>query len=113
MPETSSPSLQRTGIHLPSLLFWPALWVTLRAPEERYELALIGKDINHEIVGAFGSIPSFQTGVGCFPGTIAGGTVRAPGGVDKNRGNSDPGREIWLRLTYRSRGQSADRPGAL
>jgi hypothetical protein len=76
------------------------LGVTLKTPGENWEFALIGKNINDEIIAGFCNAAAFQSGVAFLPKT-AGGTTRGLDGVDEMQCNSEPGRELWLRMTYR------------
>lgn len=82
--------------------FWKVdLSVALRSPDDRYEIALIGKNVADKVTAGFCSTANYKTGVGVFPGTISGGTERGPAGIEAIQCAADPGREIWLRFTYR------------
>jgi iron complex outermembrane recepter protein len=73
--------------------------LTLRAPNKRWELALIGKNINDRVIS--GNCNSAPLLTGAVLATPYGGTVRSPLGIDPAQCFADPGREIWLRLTVR------------
>ena len=74
--------------------------MTLTGPSDRWELALIGRNLSNKITtglctnlnGANGSI---------LGGQITGSTGVGPAGIDENACAADRGREVWLRLTLR------------
>jgi iron complex outermembrane receptor protein len=75
------------------------LGLTLKAPDDRWEIAAIGKNITNKIVAGTCNISSYATGT-----TItnpSGGTTRGPGGFDEVGCFAQPGREVLLRLTFR------------
>jgi iron complex outermembrane receptor protein len=76
------------------------LGVTLQSPGNRWEISLLGKNINNKIVGGFCANSNYQNGA-IFGGEITGGTARGPAGIDGMACFADPGREIWLRVTVR------------
>jgi outer membrane receptor protein involved in Fe transport len=77
------------------------LSLTLEGPKDKWELALIGKNINNKLTGSNCSPSNFAFGsVGLTP-DLTGGTVRGPGGQAEIACRMDNGRELWLRLTYR------------
>jgi iron complex outermembrane recepter protein len=74
------------------------LSLALRAPGERWELAVIGKDINDKITS--GNCVSSPLLTETVPNS-SGGTTRSIFGIDPAGCFVDPGREVWLRLTVR------------
>jgi iron complex outermembrane receptor protein len=73
------------------------LSLALRASNERWELAVIGKDVNDKITS--GNCVSSPLLTEIIPNP-SGGTTR-PFGIDPAGCFVDPGREVWLRLTVR------------
>jgi iron complex outermembrane receptor protein len=72
--------------------------LAVRAPSDRWELALIGKDINDKITaGNCVSSPLLTTVVP----NPSGSATPSPFGIDPAGCFVDPGREVWLRLTVR------------
>jgi iron complex outermembrane receptor protein len=76
------------------------LGVTLASPDDRWELALIGKNITDKITAGFCVNSNFANGA-VFGGTIEGGTTSGPAGIAEIQCYANPGREVWLRFTYR------------
>lgn len=76
------------------------LSVSLKAPGDNWELAVIAKDINNQITTGNCSSANVAGGV-IFPGQISGGTTGGFVGPDQMVCFMDPGREIWLRLTVK------------
>lgn len=74
--------------------------VSLNGPGDRWQLALIGKNLNNKLTAGTCSTSSYATGV-IIPGRITGGTSPGPFGIDEQGCFVDPGREVWLRLTVR------------
>ena len=74
--------------------------LTLAAQDDRWELALIGKNLTDRLTS--GGCVNFnaQNGVS-LGGIVTGGTTRGPAGVDEVGCYMDRGREVWLRLTLR------------
>jgi iron complex outermembrane recepter protein len=79
------------------------LGVTLQSPDKRWEVSLLGKNINDKIIAGFCSNSNYANGA-ILGGQITGGTARGAAGIDEMGCFSDPGREIWLRLTWRPLG---------
>jgi iron complex outermembrane receptor protein len=76
------------------------LSLTLQGPKDRWEFALIGKNLNNAITTGACANSNFQGGL--IPGTvITGTTLRGPAGHDEIGCITDRGREIWLRLTLK------------
>jgi iron complex outermembrane receptor protein len=76
------------------------LGLTLRSPNDRWEIAVIGKNVNDKIVAGACSAANFA-GSSVLGGEVTGGTTRGPAGIDEVGCYSDPGREVWLRLTVK------------
>jgi iron complex outermembrane receptor protein len=77
------------------------LSITLHGPKDRWEFALIGKNLNNAITT--GNCANSNTQGGLLPGTQFTGTtsLRGPAGVDAVGCWVDRGREVWLRLTLK------------
>jgi hypothetical protein len=81
------------------------LSVALRGPDDRWEVALIGKNITDKITKGSCANTNYVNG-GILGGQITGGVgalngVSGPAGIDPVQCRADPGREVWLRFTYR------------
>src|SRR5207237_4536433 len=76
------------------------LSVALRGPDERWELALIGKNITDKITMRSCSNSNLANG-SLLGGQVTGGTTRGPAGIDEVGCRAERGREVWLRLTLR------------
>lgn len=75
------------------------LGVTLKAPNDRWEISLLVKNVTDTITQSI-SLGNVQ--YGATPGTeITGSTGRGPGGVDEALGFPQPGRAIFLGATLR------------
>ena len=77
---------------------WRSL--TLDGPGDRWQLALIGKNLNDKLTAGTCSTSDYAGGV-IFPGQTTGGTTSGIAGIDQQGCFVDPGREVWLRLTVR------------
>jgi iron complex outermembrane receptor protein len=80
------------------------LSLTLQGPRDRWEFALIGKNLNNAITSA--NCENFNGQGGLLPGTEITGSVnppnlRGPAGIDEVGCFMDRGREIWLRVTFK------------
>jgi len=82
--------------------------LTLRGREDRWEAALIGKNVFNKISRGSCSNANYALGsvynssiFGTNVAQITGGTVRGIGGVDEVGCRTDRGRELWVRLTLR------------
>ena len=73
--------------------------VSLKGPQDSYEVALIGKNLNNEITTGNCTNAAFASGGRV--GSISGGATRNAAGVDELACQPDRGREVWLRLTLR------------
>jgi len=74
--------------------------LALDAPADRWEIAVIGKNLGDKIV-AGNCNPANYAGGDIFGAQTSGGTSSGPGGIDQVGCFVDPGREVWLRLTVR------------
>lgn len=71
--------------------------VTLK--NERWELALIGKNLNNELTS--GNCANSNRAAGATGGLITGRDIRGPAGIDEVGCYMDRGRELWVRATVR------------
>jgi iron complex outermembrane receptor protein len=79
------------------------LSLALRGPAEKWELAVIGKNVTDKLTCSNGSISNFAGGL-VFGGQIQGSTTSGPpGGAGFSEGScyTERGRSVWLRLTVR------------
>lgn len=76
------------------------LSLALKSPGERWEFAVIAKDINDKITTGNCNLQNFANGA-VLGGQVTGGTVAGPAGISQVGCFMDPGREVWLRLTFR------------
>lgn len=77
------------------------LSATLQGPDNRWEIALIGKNVGNRITSSSCVTSNYAAGV-VIPNTqVTGGTGRGIAGVDEVGCFADRGREILLRLTVR------------
>jgi iron complex outermembrane receptor protein len=74
------------------------LGVTLQGPRDRWEVALIGKNITDKVIGSCGIGNYVATNL---PLTTTGGATSGPAGTGQAQCFSDPGREVWLRVTFK------------
>jgi hypothetical protein len=74
--------------------------VTLNAPNDRFEISLLAKNVNDKITAGTCTNSNSQNGV-VFGGVVTGGTGVGPAGIDEIVCFTDPGREVWLRGAYR------------
>jgi hypothetical protein len=73
---------------------------TLQGPGDRWEIALIGKNLNNATTTGACTNSNFQGGN--LPGAeITGATGVGPAGKDEIGCIVDRGRELWVRLTYK------------
>jgi iron complex outermembrane receptor protein len=73
---------------------------TIQGPSDRWEFALIGKDLNNALTTGLCSNSNAQGGL--LPGTQFTGTnLVGPAGTDEIGCWMDRGREIWLRVTFK------------
>jgi iron complex outermembrane receptor protein len=73
--------------------------ITLKSPGDDWELAFIGNDLNDAIMTSNCINAPLRSGL--FFGGWKGTTISGPFGQDQIACNFDPGRELWLRATYR------------
>jgi iron complex outermembrane receptor protein len=77
------------------------LTLALEGADGRWEAAFIGKNLGGKLTVA--DCANFSAEDQGFGGQITGGVGRGPAGVDELACWVDRGREVWLRLSYRSR----------
>ena len=79
------------------------LSLTIRGPNDRWEFALIGKNLNNSITSA--NCENYNGQGGLLPGTQITGATRpplaGPAGIDEEGCFMDRGREIWMRVTFK------------
>jgi iron complex outermembrane receptor protein len=77
------------------------LSLTLKSTDNRWEVALVGKNIGDKLTT--GNCSASARSSGLFGGGITGGPAGGPGsGLIGEMGcYTDPGREVWIRLTVR------------
>lgn len=75
------------------------LTFALRGPENRWEIAAIGKNITDKITAANCSASNFQGGL--VYGQLTGATAPGAAGLAEGGCYTERGRSVWLRLTYR------------
>jgi iron complex outermembrane receptor protein len=75
------------------------LSLTLHGPRDRWELALIGKNIANKLTNGNCTTSDFQNGL--LGGYITGGVGRGPNGIDEVLCFTERGREVWIRATFR------------
>jgi iron complex outermembrane recepter protein len=73
--------------------------LSLQGPGNRWEVALIGKDLNDKVTS--GNCVASPLRGGAIIATPSGGTNRPFAGIDPASCFADPGREVWLRFTVR------------
>lgn len=73
--------------------------LTLQGIRDRWELALIGKNLNNRITT--GNCSNGNRAAGNAGGQITGGTTRGVAGVDEVGCWADRGRELWVRATFK------------
>jgi iron complex outermembrane receptor protein len=83
-----------------SSFFKTDVTVALKDTRDRWEFALIGKNLGDVLTTS--SCLNFNAQNGAvLGGEVTGGTTRGPAGVDEVSCYMDRGREVWLRLTLR------------
>jgi iron complex outermembrane receptor protein len=76
------------------------LSLTLQGKDDRWELSLIGKNLNNAY--SAGNCVNLNAANGqILGGEITGGVGRGPAGIDEVTCFVDPGRELWIRATFR------------
>jgi iron complex outermembrane recepter protein len=75
------------------------LSLTLQSPDNLWEVAVIGKDLNDKLTS--GNCVASPLETGAIVANTSGGTMRGPAGIDPAGCFADPGREVWLRVTVR------------
>jgi iron complex outermembrane receptor protein len=87
-------------VHYQPSFFKTDVSMTLQGPNDRWEFALIGKNLNNALTS--GNCTNANTQGGLLPGSqITGTNLRGPAGTDEVGCWMDRGREVWLRLTVK------------
>jgi iron complex outermembrane receptor protein len=73
--------------------------IALRAPENRWEIALIGKNVTDKITASNCSQANYQGSLAL--GQLTGGPVSGASGLAEGSCYTERGRSVWIRLTYR------------
>ncbi len=76
------------------------LSVSLKGPNDKWQITLAGRNINNEITRSTCTTSNGAGGL-LTGGTVAGGNTRGPAGIDEVICYPDAGREVWLTLTVR------------
>jgi outer membrane receptor protein involved in Fe transport len=74
--------------------------IGLKGPNDKWELALIGKNLTDKYVSSWCINSNIQNGT-VLGGQIAGGPAQGPAGGDETVCSVQRGREIWFRVTLR------------
>lgn len=74
--------------------------VVLRGVDDKWEIALIGKNLEDEITAGVCSNSNTQNGT-IFGGQVSGGATQGPAGSDELGCVAERGRELWVRFTLR------------
>jgi iron complex outermembrane receptor protein len=77
------------------------LSLALRGRNDRWEVALIGKNITSKITASGCATSNLANGAIFGPDQFTGTNTRGPAGVAEVVCRLDQGREIWMRLTYK------------
>jgi len=75
------------------------LSATLKAPNDKWEFSLVGKNLTNEITS--GNCSNGNRMTGNAGGLITGGLVKGVAGSDETGCWADAGRELWVRATLR------------
>jgi iron complex outermembrane receptor protein len=73
--------------------------VTLQGRADRWEVAVIGKDLNNALT--YGNCANANTAAGLLGGQTTGGNASGPAGPDQVGCYMDRGREVWFQLTWK------------
>jgi iron complex outermembrane receptor protein len=74
--------------------------LALRSHNDRWEIALIGRNITNKITTANCTTANVANGA-ILGGSVEGATTMGPAGVGEVLCRPDSGREIWVRVTYK------------
>jgi outer membrane receptor protein involved in Fe transport len=74
----------------------------LRAPDDRWQLALIGNNLTNRLTTGGCLTVNYPGGGGVFPGMITGSPIRGPAGSGETLCGFERGREVWVRLSVRA-----------
>ena len=86
-------------LHYQSAFLKTDLSLTLKGPEDRWDFAVIGRNLTDKITS--GNCANSNRQGGLAGGQITGSTGTGPAGVDEIGCYADRGREIWARVTLR------------
>jgi len=75
--------------------------IALRGPEDRWEVALIGKNINDKVTSGICSAGNYAGGLFVTPVVTGGTQMSQPVGFGQTNCFPERGRSVWLRLTVR------------
>ena len=93
-------------VDLPGFAFGPYTKIdgniTLKGPDDRWDIALIGRNLTNRISTGQCFNSNTQNGV-IFGGQVAGAVNPGPAGGDEAVCLADRGREVWVRFTMRMR----------
>ncbi len=74
--------------------------IALKGPEDRWEFALIGKNITDKLTASNCTASNFAGGL-VLGGDNSGGRSPSAAGFSEAECNADSGRSLWVRLTLR------------
>lgn len=74
--------------------------IAVKSEEDRWELALIGNNLNNEKICGNSANANYQNGL-FFGGVLTGGDTRGPAGIDELSCLIERGREVRLRLSVK------------
>jgi len=74
--------------------------IALHGPDDRWEVALIGKNITDKVTGGLGTAGNFAGGL-FLTQQITGGGTSGDAGLSEAARYSERGRSVWVRLTLR------------
>jgi len=80
------------------------LSLAVSGPEDRWEVALIGKNLTDKVTATTCTSSNIAAG-SVLGGQFTGGVSRGPAGIDEVGCYGDRGRELWVRLTLRPFGK--------
>ena len=85
-------------VHYQTSFFKTDMNITLQGPKDRWEISLIGKNLNDALTSGNCTGSNAQGGL---IGEITGTSAVGPAGTDETGCWMDRGREVWVRLTLR------------
>jgi iron complex outermembrane recepter protein len=76
--------------------------IAIKSPDDQWELALIGKNLNNEITSGYCGPSNYANSSNSSGATqITGGTTSGPDGIDEVACSVERGRSVWVRLTFK------------